>query len=104
MLHIIPKSTTTISAMDLRKEAGRFLDRVDLRGETFVVERAGKAKAAIVPIQEYEQLRRIKQEAKERLFVMMDELHERTAHISPEILEKEIEEAIVAVRRDSREA
>lgn len=103
MLHTIPKSTATISAMDLRKESGRFLDRVDLRRETFVIERSGKPKAVLVPIQEFEQMNRIKDEAKERLFEMMDELHERTAHIPPEILEKEIAEAIAAVRRQNHD-
>lgn len=102
MLHTSPKSTKTISAMDLRKEAGRLLDLVELRGETFVVERSGRPKAALVPIQELEQMNRMKAEAKERLFEMMDELHERTAHIPPEIFEKEIEEAIAAVRRENR--
>jgi antitoxin (DNA-binding transcriptional repressor) of toxin-antitoxin stability system len=40
----------TITASQLRKSPGQFLDRVFYRGESFVVERAGKPMAVIEPI------------------------------------------------------
>ncbi len=71
------QTTPTISAMELRKEPGRFLDRVDLRQETFIVERAGKPKAALVPLTELREMVRMKEEAREEFFAMTDELRQR---------------------------
>lgn len=39
-----------ITASQLRKSPGQFLDRVFYRGESFVVERAGKPMAIIGPV------------------------------------------------------
>lgn len=44
----------TITATELRKSPGQFLDRVFYRGESFVVERAGKPMAVIGPINDME--------------------------------------------------
>ena len=53
--------TASISAMDLRKEPGRFLDRVSYRGESFLIERAGEPKAVLVPVRDYREMKRLKQ-------------------------------------------
>lgn len=45
-----PTAPITITASELRKSPGQFLDRVFYRGESFVVERAGKPKALIRPV------------------------------------------------------
>jgi len=44
----------TITASQLRKSPGQFLDRVFYRGESFIVERAGKPMAVIGPINDME--------------------------------------------------
>jgi prevent-host-death family protein len=90
---LLPK-TTTINAMDLRREAGTLLDRADYRRESFVIERAGKPKAVLVPYTEFKQLQRIRQEARTRYFESVEELQDKFSDLSSENLEKLIEEAV----------
>jgi len=84
------KNANVISAMEFWKEPGSVLDRVDYRNEAFIVKRAGKAKAAIIPIREYEQLQRIRQEAKNRFWDMTQELQEAFRDVDPIEVEREI--------------
>ena len=95
---------TTISAMALRREPGRVLDRAEFGNETFVVERAGRPKAAIVPLRELEELRRIKREARERFFAMTDDLRQRFAQLDDAEVEQLVEETIQDVRSKPRKA
>jgi antitoxin (DNA-binding transcriptional repressor) of toxin-antitoxin stability system len=48
----------TISTIDVRKQLGEILDRVALRYDEFIIERKGKALAAVVPLEKLEQLER----------------------------------------------
>ena len=48
----------TVSTIDVRKKLGEILDRVALRYDEFIIERRGKALAAVVPVQKLEQLER----------------------------------------------
>jgi prevent-host-death family protein len=48
----------TISTIDVRKQLGEILDRVALRYDEFIIERKGKALAAVVPVEKLEQLER----------------------------------------------
>lgn len=92
-------SFPTISAMDFRREPGRVLDRVDYRGESFIIERAGKGKAALVPIADFQQLRLIRQLAKEQLFTLIDKTQASVKGKNPKDVNRAIEEAVLAVRR-----
>ena len=94
----IAGNASVISAMDFRKEPGSVLDRVDYRNETFVVKRAGKAKAVLIPMREYEQLQRIKQDAKDRFWLMTQELQAAFRDVDPGEVEREIEQAVKEVR------
>ena len=47
-----------VSTIDVRQRIGDMLNRVALRGDEFVIERKGKALAALVPIERLEQMRR----------------------------------------------
>ena len=48
----------TITTIDVRKQLGEILDRVALRYDEFIIERKGKALAAVVPMEKLEQLER----------------------------------------------
>ena len=47
--------------MDVRARIGDMLNRVALRHDEFVIERKGKALAALVPVERLEQMRRFAQ-------------------------------------------
>ena len=47
-----------VSTIDVRQRIGDLLNRVALRRDEFVIERKGKALAALVPMERLEQMRR----------------------------------------------
>ena len=47
-----------VSTIDVRQRIGDLLNRVALRHDEFIIERKGKALAALVPVQRLEQMRR----------------------------------------------
>ena len=48
----------TVSTMDVRQRIGDMLNRVALRHDEFIIERKGKPLAALVPVEQLEQMRR----------------------------------------------
>ena len=50
--------TEKVSTMDVRQRIGDMLNRVALRHDEFIIERKGKALAALVPVERLEQMRR----------------------------------------------
>ena len=50
--------TEKVSTIDVRQRIGDMLNRVALRHDEFVIERKGKALAALVPVERLEQMRR----------------------------------------------
>lgn len=95
---LILQKATTINAMALRRESGTLLDRADYRNESFVIERAGKPKAVLVPYTEFEQLQRIRQEAEERFFAAVDEMREAFSDMSEQEINALVDEAVQSVR------
>jgi antitoxin (DNA-binding transcriptional repressor) of toxin-antitoxin stability system len=47
-----------VSTIDVRQRIGDMLNRVALRNDEFIIERKGKALAALVPVGRLEQMRR----------------------------------------------
>jgi len=47
-----------VSTIDVRQRIGDMLNRVSLRHDEFIIERKGKALAALVPVERLEQIRR----------------------------------------------
>jgi prevent-host-death family protein len=50
--------TERVSTMEVRQHIGDLLNRVALRHDEFIIERKGKALAALVPVERLEQMRR----------------------------------------------
>lgn len=93
--------TTTISAVQARKQFGRLLDKTFYRGESFVVERSGEPRAVIVPLQEYNEMKRRQNDAKNRLFEMIDKTRERNKNVDPKEIQTAIDTAVEDVRKES---
>lgn len=66
------------------------------------MERAGEAKAVIVPVREYQEIQRIKQEARERAWQAAQELQAAFKNVNPQEVEREIERTIQEVRAQKR--
>lgn len=85
--------TPSISAMQLRSNPGTVLDRVDYRRESFIIKRAGKPKAVLIPVSQYKVFQSMKMLAKRNLFKMIDKIQKRTSRYEPKEIQAAIDEA-----------
>jgi prevent-host-death family protein len=90
----------TINALKARQNLGQILEEVYYTGAQYIVERAGKPMAAVVPIGQYMQWK----EQRERFFAMIDEVRERNRDVAAEVIEAEVEEAVREVRGNKTRA
>jgi len=91
---ILITMTKTLTALKARQNLGEVLEEVYYKGDQYIIERAGKPMAAIVPlwqIQERSQLRA-------RLFQKIQSVWDANRTVKPEIVEREVAEAVAAVR------
>jgi prevent-host-death family protein len=87
-----------VTAIQARKNLGELLEEVYYRGDQYIIERAGKPMAAIVPLWQLEAwLSR-----REAFFGTVDEVRARQGAVAPEVVEQDIQEAIQAVRAGDR--
>ena len=84
----------SISAMTARKQFGQILEETHYRGDTFIIERAGRPMAAMIPIEQYQQWRQRRSD----FFATIERVQERTGRVQTEELEAAISEAVAAVR------
>src|ERR1700675_464178 len=83
-----------VNALTARKRLGQLLEEVYYKGDQFVIERAGRPMAAVVPVWQLEE----RATRKERLFGMVEEVWHRTRRLKAGIVEREVKQAIKAVR------
>jgi len=88
----------TISAVEARKRLGEILESVYYRGDEVVIERAGKPMAVVIPSSRYEAMNR----NRERMWDLIEKAQQRNKDVPPEVIEREIEEAIREVRAEAR--
>lgn len=87
---------TKISTMEVRERLGDYLNRVALRHDQFIIERKGKALAAMVPVEKLVELERA---ARERL---LEPLVKRRSSVSQREAKRLADEAKHRTRKRKR--
>jgi prevent-host-death family protein len=87
-----------VNALKARQNFGQMLEEVYYKGDQFVIERAGKPMAAVVPLWQLEEW----QQRREQLFAAVEDVQQHTQKVKPEVIEAEVHEAIRAVRSTAR--
>ena len=91
----------TIAAYEARRKFGQLIEEAYYRHDSFVVERSGRPMAVIVPVDAYERWKRL---AKERVFVLLEEVWQRTRDVPEQVLEQEIAQALQTLRQTAAPA
>ena len=83
-----------VNALKARQNLGQLLEEVYYKGDQYVIERAGKPMAAVVPLWQLEEW----QKRREQFFAAVEEVQQQNHKVKPEVIEAEVREAIRAVR------
>jgi prevent-host-death family protein len=86
--------TKIVNALKARRNLGQLLEEVYYKGDQYVIERAGRPMAAVVPIWQLEEW----QKRRQRFFGMVGELWEKNEPVRPDVIEQEVKEATRAAR------
>lgn len=86
--------TKTVNALKARRNLGQLLEEVYYKGDQYIIERAGRPMAAVVPVWQLEEWRK----RRERFFGRVEKLWQRNQTVKPEVIEREVRGAIRAVR------
>ncbi|HTM13211.1 MAG TPA: type II toxin-antitoxin system prevent-host-death family antitoxin [Bryobacteraceae bacterium] len=84
----------TLTAIKARQNLGEVLEEVYYNGDQFIIERAGKPMAAVVPLWQVQ----ARKKHQERVFGMLDKLWEAPPAAQPATIAREVSEAMRAVR------
>ena len=97
-----PPSATadTVSALEARQQFGQLLDQAYYQGNTFLVQRAGKEMAALVPISVYRWMQIVLGNVRRDYFEQVDEIRRKFADLDENEVEAMIAEAVSAVRAE----
>jgi len=90
--------TKKINALKARQNLGQLLEEVYYKGDQYVIERAGRPMAAVVPVWQLEEWRK----RRDRFFARVSELWEKNKTLRPGVVEREVKQAIRAVRAKAR--
>jgi prevent-host-death family protein len=92
------KMQKTISAMKARQNLGQIMNEVSLRGDDFVIERAGKPVAVLVSMDKYKILSKDREDAR----AAVSQIRGKMKNEAPETIENLITEAVCAVRKKQK--
>jgi prevent-host-death family protein len=85
----------TISALKARQNLGQVMNEVALRGDEYIIERAGKPLVAMIPMERYQSLQKDLDEFFESLDMMRRDIKKE----NPELIDKLIDEAVQSARK-----
>lgn len=83
-----------ISAMKARQNLGQIMNEVSLRGDDYIIERAGKPMVVMVSMEKFQ----ILQKNQEAAMSALDQIWKKMKNESPETVKKIINEAVGAVK------
>jgi prevent-host-death family protein len=89
------KMQKTIAAIKARQNLGQIMNEVSLRGDDYIIERAGKPLVAIISMEEYTILQRARDDARQSL----DKIWDKMGKDEGGQLDNIINEAVQAARR-----
>jgi prevent-host-death family protein len=81
----------TISALKARQNLGRVMNEVALRGDEYIIERAGKPLVAMIPMERYQSLQRDWDEFFESLSEMRANIKEEDENDMDGLIEEAIQ-------------
>ena len=89
-----------LPALKARQNLGQVMNEVAIRGDDYVIERAGKPMVAIIPMEKYRKLQRDLDE----FYAEVQELQTSSRKADPQELDQAIDEAVkdLAVRAVAR--
>lgn len=88
----------TVPAVEARVHFGEIIKKSFKKGDRFIVEKSGIPMVVILNANEYAQYARMMEEREER-FKVLDRVKNKIPNIPPREAEKDINEAIEAVRK-----
>ena len=88
------KMLKKVSAMKARQNFGQVMNEVSLKGDDYVIERAGKPLVAIISMEKYQ----ILQKEREETLRTLDKVWAKMKGEKPEAVESMIGEAVKSVR------
>ncbi len=83
-----------VNALKARQNFGQLVEEVYYKGDQFIIERAGKPMAAVVPLWQLED----RSQRRERLLANVRKVWRSNAKVQPSVIEREVEGAVRAVR------
>ena len=89
-----------ISALKVRQNLGQVMNEVALRGDEYIIERAGKPLVAIIPIEKY----RAMQAEVDVFYQSLSEMGASTKDEDSSTMERLIDEAVRAYRKAKAKA
>jgi len=87
-----------VNALKARQNLGQLLETVYYKGDQYVIERAGRPMAAVVPVWQLEE----RKKRHDRFFRMVEKAWRRNSRTRPETIEREVAAAVRAVRTTGR--
>ena len=87
-----------LPALKARQNLGQVMNEVALRGDEYIVERAGKPLVAIISMDKYRMLEKDRASALEAVSGIWDKMRAE----SPQVIEDAIDKAVKAVRNRKR--